>query len=218
MAGRAAGAGGLALTTIFGASLMGDAPTNLDELKLPVVKVDDALLAEWLSESVESFSDEPLKGECSWFNFSAANTGHFCDVFTISRTQSATISVASARALKCMASGKVECVLSTEIGLGVPAAFLGRADDPDGVKTLIAPRRVPFVAGDAPPKPQHVRVNIPTDTFGSRTLVFNNSVRAEYLTADKKVRSEVFTGNDAFCVSLLRVAFEESCWQALDGQ
>ena len=152
MAGRAAGAGGLALTTIFGASLMGDAPTNLDELKLPVVKVDDALLAEWLSESVESFSDEPLKGECSWFNFSAANTGHFCDVFTISRTQSATISVASARALKCMASGKVECVLSTEIGLGVPAAFLGRADDPDGVKTLIAPRRVPFVAGDAPPK------------------------------------------------------------------
>lgn len=206
---RAAGAGGLALTTLFGASLMGESPTNLDELKLPVVKVDDALLTEWLSESVESFSDDPLKGECSWFNFSHAHPDHFCDPFTISRTQSATISAASSRALKCMAAGGVECVLSTEIGLGVPAAFLGRAGELDGIKTLIAPRRVPFLKGDAPPKPQHVRVNVPTDTFGSRTLVFNDSVRAEYLTSDKKIKSDVFVGQDAFCLSLLRVAFEE---------
>lgn len=207
------------MTTLFGASLMGEAPTNLDELKLPVVKVDDALLSDWLSESVESFSDQPLKGECTWFNFSHAHTSDYCDAFTVARMQSGTIASSSSRALKCMASGAVECVLSTEIGLGVPAAFLGRADDADGVKTLIAPRRVPFVSGDAPPKPQHVRVNVPSgDTFGSRTLVFNNSVRAEYLTADKKVKSEVFTGNDAFCIALLRVAYEDPCWEALDGQ
>jgi hypothetical protein len=196
---------------------MSETPTNLEELKLPVLQVDSALLSEWLSEGVETFSDEPLKNECNFFNFSHANTGHFCDAFTISRMQVGTISTASARALKCMAKTGTECVLSSEIGLGVPAAFLGRADDPDGVKTLIAPRRVPFLAGDAPSKPEHVRVNIPTDTFGSRTLIFNSSVRAEYLSHDKKVKSEVFTGNDAFCLSLLRVAFEDSCWAALDG-
>jgi hypothetical protein len=214
------GAGGVLLTTLFGATMLQDTPTHIEDLKLPVVPVniDSALISEWLSESIESYSDEPLEGECGFFNFSKSHTSEFCDTFTISRMQSGTIAAATSRALKCAARAGTECVLSSEIGLAVPAAFLARQDSADGIKVLIAPRRVPRQKGDPPASQKHVRVSVPTDTFGSRTVVFNDTVRAEYLTTDKRVKSDVFTGDEAFCVSLLRVAFEKECWDKLDGQ
>lgn len=213
------GAGGVLLTTLFGATILQDGPTHLDDITLPVfpVNVDSALISEWLSESIESYSDEPLAGECNFFNFSKAHTAEFCDTFTISRMQAATVSVATSRALKCAAIAGTECVLSSEIGLAVPAAFLARQDEPDGVKVLIAPRRMPQLKGDPGANPRHVRVSVPTDTFGSKTVMFNDTVRVEYLTPDKRVRSDVFSGDEAFCVSLLRVAFEKECWHKLDG-
>lgn len=214
------GAGGVLLTTLFGATMLQDTPMNLEDLKLPVVPVniDSALISEWLSDRIESYSDEPLEGECSFFNFSKSHTAEFCDTFTISRMQSGTIAVATSRALKCAAKAGTECVLSSEIGLAVPAAFLARQDSNDGMKVLIAPRRVSMQKGDLSVSQKHVRVSVPTDTFGSRTLVFNDSIRAEYLTPDKRVKSEVFIGDEAFCLSLLRVAFEKECWDNLDGR
>ena len=131
--------------------------------------------------------------------------------------QSGTVAAATARALKCAARVGTECVLSSEVGLAVPVVFLARQGHADGMKVLIAPRRVAAKPEDSVANSKHVRVSVPTDTFGSRTLLFNDTIRAEYLTTDKRVTSEVFTGDDAFCVSLLRVAFEPDCWAKLDG-
>ena len=214
------GGAGVLLTTLFGATMLQDSPTNLDDLNLPVVpvNVDSAILSEWLSESINSYNDDPLEGECNFFNFSKAHSANFCDIFTISRMQSGTVAAATNRALRCAAKTGTECVLSSEVGFAVPAAFLARQDAPDGMKVLIAPRRVPRQRGDPPPSLKHVRVSVPTDTFGSRTVVFNDTLRVEYLSTDRRVSSEVFTGDEAFCVSLLRVAFEAGCWDKLDGQ
>ena len=206
--------GGVLLTTLFGATMMQDTPMLLDDLRLPIVPVnqDSAVLSEWLSESIESDDNEPLDGECRFFNFSNSHPAEFCDTFTISRMNSATVAAATSRALKCAAKFGTECVLSSEIGLAVPVAFLARHEKE--MKVLIAPRRMPSTGAS---NLKHVRVSIPTDTFGSRTLVFNDSIWVEYLTYDKRVTTERFTGEEAFCVSLLRVAFENECWAKLDG-
>lgn len=213
------GAGGVLLTTLFGATIMQDSPTLMDDLRLPIVPVnmDSAILSDWLSESIDSYKDdEPLDGECRFFNFSNSHTSEFCDTFTISRMQSSTIATATSRALKCAAKYGAECVLSSEIGLAVPAVFLARQGQAE-MKVLIAPRRVPTPLGEPIASLKHVRVSVPTDTFGSTTLVFNDSLRVEYLTYDKRVTTEKFSGEEAFCVSLLRVAFENECWDKLDG-
>ena len=211
------GTGGVLLTTLLGTSLLGDAPVGLDDLNLPIesVNVDNALLGEWMSESIESFSDEPLNGECTFFNFTKSYESEFCDAFTISRMQSGTIASASARALKCAAKASSECILSPEVGLAVPAAFLSRQNE-DKLKVVIAPRRVAFKKGDPIPEKRNVRVNS-IDLFSSKTILMNSSVRVEYLSADKRVHSDVFKDDEAFCINLLRVAFESDCWRKLDG-
>ena len=119
------GGAGVLLTTLFGATMLQDSPTNLDDLNLPVVpvNVDSAILSEWLSESINSYNDDPLEGECNFFNFSKAHSANFCDIFTISRMQSGTVAAATNRALRCAAKTGTECVLSSEVGFAVPAAF-----------------------------------------------------------------------------------------------
>lgn len=81
----AGGAGGVFLTTLLGTTLLGDQPTDVENLNLPLkpVNVDQSLLSGWLSESYESYSDEPLSGECQYFNFSrsyvmVSEPFHFC--------------------------------------------------------------------------------------------------------------------------------------------
>ena len=66
---------------------------------------------------------------------------------------------------------------------------------------------------------QHVRLAPPdgdgvTDTT---TVVFNRTVRAEFLDGESKMlHSRVFAGQQAYCVQLLRLAFEPRCWRQLD--
>lgn len=214
------GGAGVILTTLFGATLLKDAPVNLDELELPAspVNYDRELLSSWLSEDVDSESGAPLDDECKFFNFSKSHTADFCDAFTISRIQPNTLHTASERALKCAAKHGVDCILSSEVGLAVPAAFFASPTAQSGVEVLVAPRRVPLTPDDPIAKTEHVRITTPGDAaFSSRTVQFNNTARFEYLTIDKTVKSAVFSNEHAFCLSLLRVAFEAKCWAKLDG-
>ena len=80
--------------------------------------------------------------------------------------------------------------------------------------TIIAPRLLPR-EGDQ----RHIRV-APPDGDGvvdTRTFLLNSSVEAEYMDGDsRQLRTRVFEGEAAFCVQLLRHAFEPACWAALD--
>jgi hypothetical protein len=216
----AGGAGGVFLTTLLGTTLLGDQPTDVQDLNLPLtpVNVDQSLLSEWLSESYDSYSDEPLSGECQYFNFSRSYTSDFCDAFTLSRMQPGTIHQARMRALKCATKGETECILSHEVGLAIPVAFLARQDEKDGIKVIIAPRNITMRKDDPTPKRQHIRIHDPTDTFTSKRVLFYDTVRVEFLSASRTIENELFTDSEAFCLELLRASYDSECWRKLDGQ
>ena len=60
----------------------------------------------------------------------------------------------------------------------------------------------------------------PPDSDGitqTRTLLFNETVAVEYLDGQtKSLHSGTLVKEDAFCVQMLRRAFEPACWKALD--
>ena len=105
------------------------------------------------------------------------------------------------------------CILSPEIGLALPAAFLYDHASAS-MHMLVAPKLLPHDAESV-----HVRIS-PPDGDGvtsTRTILFNRSVEVEYLDGKTKhLVRKTMEGNDAFCVQLLRHAFEPACWAALD--
>lgn len=178
--------------------------------------MDNALLSTWASEDLAFDGDEPLAGECNFFNFSRAYTAGFCDPFSVSRMQASTVRAAADRALRCAAKHAVECVLSAEVGFAVPAAFVSRHDGSGGMHAIVAPRMLQLPRAST--SSNYVRVAAPDGaSFSSTTLQFNDSVKVEYVTTSKKVETTILTGSDAFCLQLLRVAFHSDCWKQLDG-
>ena len=121
--------------------------------------------------------------------------------------------VAAARAMRCTAAFGSECVLSPEIGLAMPAAFLHDYAS-SSMRMLIAPKMLPSESEQT-----RVRVS-PPDSDGitrTRTIVFNKTLTVEYLDGQtKQLHQERLEEEEAFCVQLLRLAFEPSCWHALD--
>ena len=183
--------------------------------ELPVVKIndDDSLMAHWPSEEYGAPPDAPP--ECRFWEMRVQYDADLCTHFTIGRSAS-TPSKARERALACAGAHGAECVLSPEIGLAIPAAFLYTAHG-DGIGTMrmiLGPRLLPVETSQ-----QHVRVAPPTGdgVTDTQTFVFNRTIRVEYL--DGATRSMVTTeleGPAAYCVQLLRAAFEERCWIQLD--
>ena len=200
MAAKAAG-----LLTLLGGGLwlVDDPP--------PVVHVNENndLFAAWPSESMTGTVLEP---ECAFYNQSVVFSSELCSLFVVNRV-AALYQRAAQRALSCAAAYGGECVLSPEIGLAMPAAFL-YDHATASMRMLVAPKLLQLDA-----EPVHVRVS-PPDGDGitsTRTLVFNRSVDVEYLDGKtKNLARETMEGNDAFCVQLLRHAFEPACWGALD--
>ena len=205
----------LALASILSGYLTwhnsGDA-YNVVSDNLPIVKVndDDSLLKEWASEMYGAPAD--AAPECAFFNFSIRYDANLCNHFVLGRA-SAMPRQALHRALRCAAQHETECILSPEIGLAVPAAFV--FDARGEVQTVLGPRLLPLQDAEQ----QHVRLAPPdgdglTDTL---TVEFYKTVRAEFLDGESKaLRTRVFSGNDAYCVQLLRFAFEPKCWKQLD--
>ena len=211
----ATGSAGVLLTTIMGSTLMTQGPPTIESIELPVnpVNLDHSILSHWLSEEIDTWSDEPLSEECAYFNFTTTHEGEFCSPFVVSRLQPATLRAAAKRALKCAAKSQVECILSPEVGLAVPAVFLHDHTQED-LKVIVAPRVLPL-HDDV--QTEYVRVNLPGDSFGSRTLQMNNTLSIEYMTKTKQIEKTILRNEEAYCVNLLRLAFESECWAKLDG-
>lgn len=184
---------------------------------LPVVKVndDDSLISYWPSEEFGAAIDAPP--ECDWWHMNETYDPSLCSHFTIGRLSN-TPTRALARAQVCAALEGAECVLSPEVGLGVPAAFLN--DHVSGVMAMVlAPRFLPL-DGDRSPAVQHVRVTPPDGDglIGTRTFVFNRSVNVEFFDGISKIMHvRELEGAQAYCVQLLRASFAAECWTRLDA-
>jgi len=193
------------LATLLGGSVW------LVDLPKPVVHVNEpsSFMAAWPSEAV---AGSALPPECAFWNQSVVFSSEMCSLFVVNRAAAAYPS-ASTRAMRCAAAFGVECVLSPEIGLAMPAAFLYDYAT-STMRMLIAPKLVPSESNQT-----HVRVS-PPDSDGitqTRTLVLNETVRVEYLDGQSKaLGTGVLRQEEAFCVQLLRQAFEPDCWKALD--
>lgn len=211
------GSAGKLFTILTGGGLWYN--NNIDDTLLPVVKIndDDSLLSHWPSEDYRASDTTP---ECRFWNFSVQYDSSLCNHFTIGRSSS-TPTRAHDRAMACAAAYGTECILSPEIGLAIPAAFLHEQNGARvRMQMLLGPRLLPWdvTSGDQP-SIQHVRVAPPdgdgmTDT---KTFLFNRSVRVEFLDgATRSMHTKELHGADAYCVQLLRAAFVADCWTKLD--
>ncbi len=191
-------------------TLLGGGLWLMDDPK-PVVHVNENnnFMSTWASESLAGSSLPP---ECAFWNQSVVFSDDMCSLFVVNRAAAA-YHAASTRAMRCTAAYGVECLLSPEIGLAMPAAFL-YDHATASMRMLIAPKLLPLESEQV-----HVRVS-PPDSDGitqTRTLLFNETVAVEYLDGQtKSLHSGTLAKEEAFCVQMLRRAFEPACWKALD--
>jgi hypothetical protein len=128
---------------------------------------------------------------------------------------SATIqSEALSRALSCAAFYETDCVISPEVGLSVPAAFI--YDGASGLKMVIAPK----IRELDPAYNSSVRtvlVQDPIDGKKHTVLEFNDTITVEFLEGvTRSLVTQTVSGSQAYCVQLLRVAIEATCWSEID--
>lgn len=177
------------------------------EIEIRKVNPDDALLSHWESEEFDV--DGPP--ECEFWNASVQFTSELCTHFAVSRPSSSP-ERARQRALRCAAHFSTECILSPEIGLAVPAAFV---HDATGMKQIVAPRILKGYSENGE-SGQYVRITNPKDG-STQTRRFNTSVSVEYLDGtSRRVVTETLRGPDAFCIQALRIAFSDACWRWID--
>jgi hypothetical protein len=175
---------------------------------------DGALFERWAADDESLWSEgvPNLEPECTWWNGSITFTSDLCSHFSLSRMASSSASRAIERAIKCAAFFETECVLSPEIGVSIPAAFVYDHES-SGMKMIIAPRILPSEIGDV----RAVRVQDQTESTNGFVRQFNSSVRIEFLPGGSRAPvSETLNGSDAYCVQLLREAFSAECWTQLD--
>lgn len=176
------------------------------------VTADGGVFVEWKLDSYGSvFSNEPEpEPECAWNNGSVVYESDFCDHFSLSRLASSSAIRALDRATRCSALHETECVLSPEVGVSLPAAFLPEKDGV-GLRMIVAPRIIN--ASDE----WLVRLKPPGASGELRKLLMNRTVEAEYLPGgSRKPTTEIFHGQDAFCVQLLRKSYVGECWEQID--
>ena len=204
--------------SVSGALLLGSGFWFLQEPP-PTVYVNEQneWLSGWQSEAIGASS---LPAECAFFNLSVIYDATLCSHFTIARAAGAPAQ-AMRRALRCAGAFGAECILSPEVGLGLPVAFL-YDHETQKMRAMIAPKPVALTEAEANLSdvlPRYVRVAAPDGDglLNTRTMLFNNSIAVEYLDGERKtLERELLTGQSAYCVQLLRIAFEPACWKALD--
>jgi len=200
--------GSTAFLTVFG--LLGSS-NDIPIPNVPVkkVNVDGSMLSKWLSDDLDH--GEPLDSECQFYNNTVKIDASACTLFTISRSSASVFQTATERAVRCASKANVECILSVEIGFSIPVAFIADQTSSAGMVAIVAPK----ITASADEK--YVRVSVPPDgLFESATTTMNNSVSVEYMDDSKHMKSSVLKGNGAFCVQLLRRAYDNSCWSQLD--
>lgn len=208
VAGTAGGGGMLAMLFAAASLFRSDEPVE------PVVETvtnDGAVFVEWELDKRSIWDDgtEP-PAECTWNNGSVVYKSDFCSHFSLTRLASSTAAKATDRAARCAAAFETECVLSPEIGVSLPAAFVPRPGGV-GMRMLVAPR---IVASEGE---KHIKVEDPTGAAVPRLVTMNHTIEVEFLAGGSRTPvTEVLHGTDAYCVQLLRKSFVEDCWDALD--
>ena len=147
--------------------------------------------------------------QCSYFDGTEVYNESLCSHFSISRLYRANHEEAVRRAGVCAAEAEVECILSTEIGMGFPAAFVFE----DGaMRAIVAPQLLPHESANAT-----FQAYDPYTQRYAGSYVFDREIKAEFLQNDERhPTTEVLNGTAAYCVSLLRLAFTPECWAALE--
>ena len=102
-----------------------------------VLTMPSTALVEWPDE-LDGETDAP----CEWYNGTYVHEPSLCSHFAVQRLRAETVQRATQRALQCAAQWATDCVLSVEIGFGVPAAFV--YDAHEGVRMIVAPRPLPL--------------------------------------------------------------------------
>ena len=212
MAGAVLGTAGGGLMTLIAASSWFTS-TPPPRVSVPATQ-DGAVFAHWSMDDETLWYDGTagLQPECEWWNGTVVYTSDICSHFSLSRMASNHATRAIERAVKCAALYETECVLSTEIGVSIPAAFAYDSNSA-GMKMIIAPRLLEHEPVDV----RMVRVQDPAEQTSGMLLELNHSIRVEYLPGGSRApMNEILNGSEAFCVQLLRAAFAEECWQQLD--
>ena len=180
----------------------------------PVVPVTQSgvIFDHWAMDDKSIFSDSVVvEPNCSFWNSSVVYSSDLCSHFSLSRIATGMTTRAVDRAVKCAAWHQTDCIISPEIGLAIPAAFVY---DPEhaGLRMVVAPKLIQMNSDV-----KTIRVSDQSAQTNGFLRQFNETVRVEYLPGGTRTPvTEVFNGTDAYCIQLLRVAFDEECWRALD--
>lgn len=175
----------------------------------PVVKVtaDGSFLSAW-----DEYNEDGSP-PCNFYNATYQYTGALCSHFALARMGQATQTEARNRALTCAAHFGTDCILSPEVGLSVPAAFV--YDQDDGLRMVIAPKLVD-IPEDLESEDRLIELRDP-DGKRHTQMDMKNVVRVEYLQGGaRRMSVDTFNDTSAYCVQLLRVAFDSSCWKEID--
>ena len=172
------------------------------------VTSDGSFLTQW------KVDEKTLTPPCAFYNASYQYTAGLCSHFALARMSAATQNEAIERALTCAAYYETDCIISPEIGLSVPAAFV--YDPMYGLKMIIAPKITPI-------EPQTnstlklIGFQDPYEISPNVQLFFNDTINVEYLQGGARhMATEVMEGPASYCVQLLRLAFEPACWRDID--
>ena len=171
---------------------------------LSQINLDDELMEDWNMDL-----DANASPECRFVDGSKVFESKLCSHFVLSRSVS-TPEKSFTRALACASKFKTNCILSPEIGLAVPAAFIVRSHE---TLMVVAPMLMQTQSNET----VSVRIHEPSRKFKSRTVRFNSSVKVSFLNGHTR-RQEIveFVQSEAHCISLLRASFSPACWKALD--
>lgn len=182
---------------------------------VPATK-NGAVFDHWALDDVGSWTEESehLEPNCTFWNGSVVFKSDLCSHFSLSRMASNSAGRAIDRAVRCAAWYETECVLAPEVGVSIPAAFVYHPEG-NGMKMMIAPRILPPADGTVDTR--NIRVQDPEEKTNGHTALFNHTISVEYLPGGSRTPViEELRGSEAYCVQLLRAAFHEDCWAALD--
>jgi hypothetical protein len=182
--------------------------TELPVVALPLSS-DGALFSSWESEDVAGEVEHPPN--CEWWNGTYYYDLGMCSHMSVTRLPAHYAQLALQRATRCALHGTTDCVLSGEIGLNMPAAFV--YDENHGMRMILAPKMLDVPESES----KTVRLQDPNGAHPNQLFDFRDLVRVEYLkAASRTMETFELRGNDAYCVQALRRSVVPTCWDALD--
>ena len=169
------------------------------------------MLAPWPSDE-----EDTAAPDCRWWNGTHQFSLGACGAFDVTRLSRVAASTALVRARRCAADFETDCVLNSEIGFDIPAAFV--YDESDGLKMVVAPRIIASSDdNDSGAADVAVRLQDPQSVHPSRTFRFNKTLTVEYIRGGTRVmETTTFRDSNAYCIQALRASVEAACWERLD--